>query len=150
MVSLSKLTDHTGYWLRMVSNAVSQEFARKIALEDVTVAEWVFMRALYDSATLSPSVLADKMGMTKGAISKLADRLHAKGLVAREENQHDKRAHCLFLTEAGRSKIPVLAALADANDAEFFNFLTQDEHNTLSRILKVLAERRGLDTTPVT
>ena len=46
MTSASELTDHTGYWMRMVSNAVSQEFARKVSDEDVTVAEWVFMRAL--------------------------------------------------------------------------------------------------------
>jgi hypothetical protein len=32
----------------MVSNVVSQEFARKVSSEDVTVAEWAFMRALYD------------------------------------------------------------------------------------------------------
>jgi DNA-binding MarR family transcriptional regulator len=76
----------------MVSNAISQEFARKVSGEDVTVAEWSFMRTLYDSEAMPPSILAEKMGMTKGAISKLAERLVAKGLVAREESQEDKRA----------------------------------------------------------
>ncbi len=145
----SKLTDHTGYWMRMVSNAVSQEFARKVACQGVTVAEWSFMRALYDSEPMSPSILAETMGMTRGAISKLAERLLAKGLVARTENQEDKRAHSLSLTNEGRSKIPVLAALADENDAEFFTLLTPEEHEALNRTLKALAERRGLNTTPV-
>lgn len=149
MTSASKLTDHTGYWMRMVSNAVSQEFARKVAGEDVTVAEWSFMRALYDSQPMAPSTLAEKMGMTKGAISKLAERLTAKGLLARKESRDDKRAHSLSLTKAGRAKIPVLASLADANDAEFFGVLTKEEHETLDRILRVLAERRELKTTPV-
>jgi DNA-binding MarR family transcriptional regulator len=149
MTAISELTTHTGYWMRMVSNAVSQEFARKVSGEDVTVAEWAFLRALYDLEPTPPSVLAERMGMTKGAISKLAERLLAKGLVERAQSQQDKRAHSLSLTAQGRAKIPVLAALADQNDAEFFGELTQEEHAALDRILRVLAERRALTATPV-
>ncbi|MCO5065924.1 MAG: MarR family transcriptional regulator [Rhizobiaceae bacterium] len=145
----SGLTDHTGFWMRMVSNAVSQEFARKVMAEGVTVAEWSFMRVLYDMDSTPPSVLADKMGMTKGAISKLADRLLAKRLIEKSGNPQDKRAHSLSLTEEGRSKVPALALLADENDAEFFGVLTKDEREALDLILKALAERRGLKTTPV-
>ena len=149
MTSAAELTDHTGYWMRMVSNAVSQEFARKLAHEDVTVAEWVFLRALFDRAPTPPSVLAETMGMTKGAISKLAERLVAKGVVERTDSPMDKRAHTLALTPEGQARIPALAALADNNDAEFFGVLTKDEHQTLDRILRALAERRGLKATPV-
>ena len=49
----------------------------------------------------------------------------------------------------GRAKIPVLASLADKNDAEFFGVLTKEEHEALDRILRVLAERRELNATPV-
>lgn len=149
MASVSELTDHTGFWMRMVSNAVSQDFSRKVMAEGVTVAEWSFMRALYNVDSMSPSALADRMGMTKGAISRLADRLLAKGLIERTENQRDKRAHSLSLTVEGRTKVPALALLADENDAEFFGVLAKDEHKALDLILKALAERRGLKTTPV-
>ena len=144
---ISNLADHTGYWLRMVSNAVSQDFARKVAIEGVTVAEWSFMRALYDEDGTAPIVLADRMSMTRGAISKLADRLVAKGLVARTEI--GGRAQMLSLTLDGRAKVPVLAGMADANDAEHFDVLGVADRETLSRILKTLVERRGLTTTPV-
>ncbi|MFG1379037.1 MarR family winged helix-turn-helix transcriptional regulator [Xanthobacter autotrophicus] len=149
MTPVSELTDHTGFWMRMVSNAVSQAFARKVETEGVTVAEWSFMRALYNRDPTPPSVLANRIGMTKGAISKLADRLLAKGLIERTESANDKRAHSLSLTRQGKAKIPALASLADRNDAEFFGVLTKEEHETLDRILKVLAERRELKATPV-
>ncbi|KAA0972362.1 winged helix-turn-helix transcriptional regulator [Aureimonas fodinaquatilis] len=149
MATVSDLNAHTGYWLRMVSNAVSQEFARKVAGNEVTVAEWAFMRALFDVASTPPSLLAEKMGMTKGAISKLADRLVAKGLVERADNPQDKRAHNLSLTAAGRAKVPLLASLADENDAEFFGALTRQEHEALDRLLRKLAEKRGLKSVPV-
>jgi len=149
MTPVSELTDHTGFWMRMVSNAVSQAFARKVEAEGVTVAEWVFMRALYNNDPTSPSVLAKRMGMTRGAISKLADRLLAKGLIKRTEGSHDQRVHNLSLTKRGQAKVPILASLADENDAEFFGVLTEGEHEKLGRILRVLAERRRLKTTPV-
>lgn len=149
MSVISELTAHTGYWLRMISNAVSHDFARKISDEGVTVAEWSFLRALYDAPAMAPSALAERMGMTKGAISKLADRLLEKGLLARADDPGDRRAHSLSLTQAGRAKVPVLAALADMNDASYFGVLTPEERRELDRILRALAERRGLRTVPV-
>lgn len=146
-MSVSSLTDHTGYCLRMVSNAVSQDFARKVAAEGVTVAEWSFMRTLFDVDGTAPNMLADRMGMTRGAISKLADRLVAKGLVARTKS--GARGQILSLLPEGRAKVPVLARLADENDAEYFGLLTEEEHAVLGRILRTLIERRGLTTTPV-
>lgn len=149
MTEISDLTVHTGYWLRMVSNAVSQEFARKIAAEGVTVAEWTFLRALYDADAMAPSALADRMGMSRGAISKLADRLVDKRLVSRGDHADDGRMQTLTLTAAGRDKVPALAALADRNDAEYFGVLSDDERAALDRLLRTLADRRGLKTVPV-
>ena len=79
--SISSLDSHLGYWLRYVSNHVSHAFAAKLAARDVTVAEWVLLRALWDEDPVAPSRLAETMGMTRGGITKLAGRLIAKGLV---------------------------------------------------------------------
>lgn len=149
MSSISNLTGHSGYWLRMVSNAVSHDFARKVAGEGVTVAEWTFLRTLYDAGEMAPSALAERMRMTRGAISKLADRLLEKQLIERTDNPGDKRTHSLSLTEAGRQKVPALAALADRNDAEYFGVLTTEERDALDRVLRALIERRGLSDVPV-
>ena len=84
---ISALEDHLGYWLRFVSNHVSQAFSIKIATLDITVAEWVVMRELFERVKIAPSEIADRIGMTRGGISKLADRLIAKSLVVRARGQ---------------------------------------------------------------
>ncbi|WP_217429813.1 MarR family winged helix-turn-helix transcriptional regulator [Sphingomonas bacterium] len=132
-----------------MSNAVSQDFARRLEREGVTVAEWAFLRSLYGVGPIAPSVLAETMGMTKGAISKLADRLLAKELIERADNPDDKRAHTLSLTEAGRDKVPVLAAIADAIETDYFSVLAPGERDALRRILSILADRRGLSNIPI-
>jgi DNA-binding MarR family transcriptional regulator len=145
----SDLTAHLGYWMRLVSNHVSQAFARKVETRDVTVAEWVLMRWMLEEKAIAPSVLADRMGMTRGAISKLADRLIAKSMLTRKADPNDGRAQTLALTSAGRALVPSLATLADANDTEFFKCLTATERAELLRILQKLVEKNGLKSSPV-
>jgi len=48
----SKLEDHLGYWLRCLSSFASDRFAKKLATKDVSVAQWVVMRILYEQKTL--------------------------------------------------------------------------------------------------
>lgn len=145
----SALQDHLGYWLRAVSNAVSHAFARRLDGAGVTVAEWVFLRTLHDGDGIAPSLLAERMGMTKGAISKLADRLAEKGLVERTPHPEDGRAHRLALTPAGRALVPRLAGIADGNDAAFFAALEPAERRRLETLLRKLAAAHGLTTPPV-
>ena len=145
---VSDLETHLGYWLRMVSNAVSQSFARRVEAEGVTVAEWVFLRMLWDIDPVAPSLLAGRMGMTKGAISKLADRLNGKALVERRADPVDGRAQILSLTAAGRVLVPRLAAHADVNDAAFFGTLSPENRNDLERLLRKIVSDRKLTDVP--
>jgi DNA-binding MarR family transcriptional regulator len=149
MTEAAELTDHLGYWLRIVSNHVSHSFARKLDAKHVTVAEWVLMRVLFGKAPMAPSQLADEMGMTRGAITKLADRLIGKALIAREPSRNDARSQTLRLTKRGQVLVPELAALADRNEVECFAHLSGREKKDLQRLLKETVSRLGLTNIPV-
>ena len=148
--TVSPLEAHLGYWLRYVSNQVSHGFGVKLAARDVTVAEWVVLRELFDEAGTMPSVLADRLGMSRGAISKLADRLIAKQLIVRTADDADRRVQSIALTPSGRALVPVLSALADANDAEFFGHIDAATRAIIEDAMKRIVERRGIRTVPVT
>jgi DNA-binding MarR family transcriptional regulator len=146
---VSDLTAHVGFWLRVVSNHVSQAFAGRLAAKGVTVAEWVMLRVLYGRDPMPPSRVADEMRMTRGAITKLADRLIDKSLIIRRADRDDGRAQTLALTPRGRGLVPELAALADQNDAAFFGGLSKAERDTLERLLKHLVEHGRMAAMPV-
>lgn len=146
--SPAPLRAHTGFWLRFVSNHVSHAFARKIAHQGVTVAEWVILRELFDAGETSPSRVAASCGLTRGAVSKLIDRLLKKGLVSRAEADADRRFQDVNLTPAGRALVPKLAAWADRNDEEFFSGLTAREHKALVATLKKLVALNNLSKLP--
>ncbi len=146
---VSDLTDHLGFWLRYVSNHVSQRFAERLAGTGVTVAEWVVLRQMYDSDVTAPSAIASATGLTRGAISKLIERLREKDLVTRTESTGDRRFQDVRLTRTGRKLVPQLAALADQNDDEFFSALAAAERRQLRTTLEQLVAAHGLQRIPM-
>lgn len=146
----SHLKSHLGYHLRVVSNAVSHTFAKKLTNLDVTVAEWVILREMYSHETnTSPSIVAEITGLSRGAVSKLIDRLLHKGLVSREEGTIDRRYQEIKLTKQGKTLVPKLAIIADENDDAFFSKLTGLEKKQLRNILKKLTNLHNLNTNPI-
>lgn len=146
--SPSALEDHLGYWLRLVSNHVSGTFATRLAEQDLAVADWVVLRILQDGDA-TPSHVASRLQMTRGAVTKIVDRLLARHLMSRRAADEDGRSQWLALTTRGRALVPVLAALADANDAEFFGTLCAPERKVLMMLLQKIARGRTLQGIPV-
>lgn len=146
--AVSDLKRHVGFWLRFVSNHVSHAFARKLLDKGVTVAEWVVMREMFEEAETSPGLVAERIGMTRGGVSKLVDRLLDKKLVIRQERSDDRRFQSIALTAAGRRLVPEMAALADENDEEFFHLLTDQERAELIATMKKLVQANHLDKIP--
>jgi len=134
--------------MRIVSNHVSHAFARKLERCEVTVADWVVMREMFGESLTSPSVVAARIGMTRGAITKIVDRLLTKGLVTRRESHGDRRYQEIALTAAGRRLVPTLASLADQNDEEFFHPLSHKEREAILSILQKLVQAHGLEKLP--
>jgi DNA-binding MarR family transcriptional regulator len=145
----SHLKHHIGFWLRTVSNQVSHSFARKVEESGATVAEWVIIREMYSyKEPFPPSKLAEITMLSRGAVSKLIERLVSKGLVLREDSSGDRRFQQISLTKAGENLVPKLAKLADENDEFFFGSLTAKEKEQLIKTLKKVIEQAGIKEIP--
>jgi len=146
---VSSLETHIGYWLRYVSNHVSQAFSRKLTAEEITVSEWVALRCLYDLEEGTQNDLAQAMGMTKAPVSRILDRLVVKQLVRRAESAEDARARLVGLTAKGRAVVPRLARIADINDRTFFSCLSQKEQAAIVHTMRKLVAHHGLTRLPI-
>ena len=147
-LQLIQLEGHLGYWLRRVSNAVSGTFASALQEKQTSVAEWVLLRELHERGQTAPGELADNLGLTRGAVSKIVDKLHAKGWIQTEAKEGDSRFRLLSLTRTGRRSLPVLAEIADQNDARYFDCLSAREKSTLRELLVKLADRNRIHDVP--
>lgn len=134
----SGLHDHLGHWLRRLSDEVHSRFERELAQHDVTVAQWTVLITVYRGDAATAGEAARFIGIDAGAVSRLVDRLVAKGLMAREPHPESRRSLNLVLTDAGRELTPVLADLADRNDAYFFDGLAGDQRVQLEAWIRRL------------
>lgn len=147
--SISDLESHLGYLLRRISNAVSDEFARSLQSRRTSVAEWVLLRHLWDLGQATPGEMAEALTMTRGAISKIVDKLQSKNWIRSRIKPEDNRAQLLSLTGAGRRVVPKLAEIADRNDEKFFAVLDGDEKTALRNLLGKLASHHQIREVPV-
>ena len=145
----STLEAHVGFWLRFVSNHVSARFQKLLEAQGTSVTEWVALRSLFDQPETTNAALIQALGMTKGATSKVVSRLECKGLVARQVAKGGSREQTLRLTASGKSLVPRLAALADANDEHFFGPLEARERAELLKVLQALVAHHQLKEVPV-
>jgi DNA-binding MarR family transcriptional regulator len=142
----SGLRDHTGYWLRRLSNLVHQTFERKLAEFDITVSQWNVLVAIYRDDARTPLELARFIDIDTGAVTRLVDRLALKGLIMRVADATDRRSICLELTEKGKQLVPQLIQRADLNDQQFFSVLTPSEHEQLKMMIGKLLSANGIET----
>ncbi|MCU1321446.1 MAG: transcriptional regulator, MarR family [Acidobacteriaceae bacterium] len=145
---ISDLESHLGYWLRRVSNAVSGAFARALQEKQTSVTEWVLLRELHDRGKAAPGEMADLLGLTRGAVSKIIDKLEAKGWVQTDAKEGDNRYRLLSISRAGRRSLPVLARIADHNDSVYFDCLSTKEKVVLRKLLIKLAEHNRIFDVP--
>ena len=89
------------------------------------------------------------MGLTRGAVSKVLDKLEQKKWIRRKTLQADNRGQRLYLTARGRRALPVLTEIADRNDARFFDCLGVKEKQKLEKLLRKLTAFHGLRDVPI-
>ena len=142
---MNDLEDHLGYLLRRVSNQVSGEFERSLKARAISVAEWVVLSRVGSKLGITSGELAEELKLTRGAISKIVEKLEAKGLISRSSVQDDARVKKLFLTGKGNELLPQFVKIADDNDRRFFDGLTDGERQVLRKLLLKLAETNRIN-----
>lgn len=105
----------------------------------LTSQQYNLLKILYDSDTpLSTSKILDQMVEKNAGVSRLTDRLVAKGLVAKKTNNIDKRLIDAYLTDKGKTLCETVHQNLKIVD-ELYAVLTDDE---VESMLVMLAKLR--------
>ena len=119
--SVSPVESHLAYWSHYVGYRLFHELRRRTWKFGVTAAESVFLRKLLEHEQgAMPSLLALRLGLSRGYVSRLAMRLEIKGLLNRTKTLSDRRALLLNLSGAGRALVASLAVAAGETNARNF------------------------------
>jgi DNA-binding MarR family transcriptional regulator len=95
----------------------------------------------------SPSQLADRLGLTRGALSARLAPIEEAGYITRTHETADRRRVRVRLTEAGSAAFEEQASHEERGEAALLAPLTPDERQTLADLLRklVAAVENGTD-----
>ncbi len=121
--------------------ALDHELARDpaVAALEVTAAQYVILTNLAVGEADSAARFCKMMSYDPGAMTRMLDRLEAKGLLRRKRCPDDRRLVNIELTDAGRAAIPQLRACSVTVLNRFLRGFSADEAATLERLLMRMA-----------
>nr|WP_245965584.1 MarR family transcriptional regulator [Pseudorhodoferax soli] len=121
-------SDSVGYLMRRIMSLVALAVERELESTGLTHAQWIplFKLAVHPGGA-TVAELARLCELDAGAMTRLLDRLEAKGLCQRERSSEDRRVVRLALTPQGKAvaeQIPV--ALSRVQNAYLAGFSREE------------------------
>ena len=135
-VTKLKLDTFLPYRLSVVSNRVSAAIATAYdRLFGLKIPEWRLIAVIAEQQPITQQAVGVATRMDKVTVSRAAQALVDRGLIARQPNAGDKRSHLLTLTATGRALYDQVAPKALEMEAAIFEQLDPAARRTLSAML---------------
>lgn len=133
------LVRHTGYLLSRLGWYASRRFSEQLQSLDLTPRMWGALNVLETETPVSQQQLGRAIGMDPSSMVGTIDELESLGLVERRPNPSDRRAHALYLTDAGRRTLSAGRQRAKRAQDELLAPLSAPERAQLHALLLKLA-----------
>jgi len=118
-------------------SALDQELAQdpELASLEISAAQYVIVSVLAKRGVDSPAQLCNDLSYDAGAMTRMLDRLEAKGLIDRRRCPDDRRCVKVELSDAGRAALPKLRACSVRVLNRFLRGFSQAEARKLEGFL---------------
>ncbi len=118
---------------------------RRLAPFELSAAQFSVIASLAGEERKSASELCKGISYDAGAMTRMLDRLEAKGLIRRNRSPEDRRLVHLELTEEGRAAYPRMRELALGVANRFLRGFTRAEARQLEGLLNRMLENTHQD-----
>lgn len=141
--------ESAAYLMRQILNLFMVQVDEALEPRDLTSAQWLPLLKLHMGHASTVAELARECKLDTGAMTRLLDRLEAKGLVARVRSSEDRRVVNLELTPEGKAaakEIP--AVLCDVQNAFLEGFTVAEWQQLKDLLRRIVANGQALQGTP--
>ncbi|GMK45849.1 hypothetical protein PghCCS26_29770 [Paenibacillus glycanilyticus] len=122
---------------RLFLKNVANDWSKK-TMAGMNTTQFKLLYTLHSSGPLKVSELAELLGLTSGAITGIADKMLAEGLISRERTADDRRVVIIALTSAGDKLVNQVMECHEELFSSFFNGLPEEDLQHLRRIFSKL------------
>jgi MarR family transcriptional regulator, lower aerobic nicotinate degradation pathway regulator len=129
------LARNTGFLLTKAATVGRRRFAERMAGVGLDTRTWGVLNVLDAEGPVTQQALGRGAGIDPSSMVATIDELEANGLVERRPHPSDRRAHALYVTDAGRAKLAEARLLASREQDELLAGLDSAERDELHRLL---------------
>ena len=134
-----EMGDTIGHHLFALVTHFRREVEARMAKYDLTDAQWKPLWLLKVGRASTAIELAREMDIDAGAITRMVDRLEAKGLIERLRSDEDRRVVHLSLTKTGEAAAEKVPHVLAAVNNDFLRGFSEAEWKQLRKLLARLA-----------
>ena len=116
-----------------------REVELRMATHGLTDAQWKPLWMLKNGRASTAFELAREIGMDAGSVTRMVDRLEAKGLVERVRSESDRRVVHLRLTPAGETAVEQVPHVLASVNNDFLRGFSENEWKQLRKLLAQMA-----------
>ena len=135
-----QLHKRLGFKLSRLSRVMQSRLEAQLAHHGLTRLTWCVLVSVAHEARTTPSDLADHIGITRPAMSRLIRGLIAEGLIERGVAKADGRSREISLTQKGQGVLAACWPMVEENQQHFASKLSQSQRDALNVALDQLLE----------
>lgn len=135
---MSEFFDMAGHLVRRLHQISVAVFAERMTEAGIalTPVQFAALSAISERPGVDQATLAAVVAYDRATLGGVVDRLHQKGLIARQVGTSDRRARVLSLTEAGQTLLAAARPTVTALQDEILSGLDGQERAALIELLK--------------
>jgi DNA-binding MarR family transcriptional regulator len=132
--------ESVGNLMRQILGALADNIELHLAHTDLTNAQWMPLYKVFSGQASSVAELARQCHLDTGAMTRMLDRLEAKGLCQRVRSDTDRRVVNIALTDAGRQAAQdIPRVLSGVQNTHLAGFNAQEFETLKGFLRRILA-----------
>lgn len=133
------VAESVGHQLVNLMTMMRREVEARMAEHGLTDAQWKPLWMLKAGRASTAIELAREMDVDAGAVTRMVDRLEAKGLIERVRSEEDRRVVHLRLTDAGETTAARIPHVLASVNNDFLRGFSEPEWKQLRKLLARMA-----------
>jgi DNA-binding MarR family transcriptional regulator len=101
----------------------------------IRMPDYAVLAVLAEFGPDSQQAICERIGFDKSDVTKIINRLEDQALVQREEDEEDRRRHCVALTAKGKRQLEASDEELTASMRTFLRGLNPQEYRQLEKLL---------------
>ncbi len=139
-MSLSFVDDYLPALLAQASHLISAEFHAVVTQQGFTVSEWRVLATLSDGEALSITRLVQITTLKQSTVTRVLDRMEAKGQIERLQSDFDRRVTLVRITAQGARTARQLIPLAREHEHRVLQPFGLERAEALKETLRSIVE----------